>query len=420
MDEEIDDEKRAEHPRSQPMRLIREIATGGRGYGQVQTLRSEVAGNESETGVLRAEIPYFREKIKDAHEVEGEEVVFSCYAVGEPAPDYSWFKNDCILLSGGRFTVETGEDGRCRLRIRSLGLMDGGCFKCLARNDYGGVVCRARLTVSQVPGPVINERECTLDYANELRAMPLREAPSSLGASFEIGNTLSQGRFSVVIAATERDTRRLVAIKLSESNTQGLALEQELLTTVCHERIVRLEWFARSEQFVWHVFEQLSGMDVLQYLSAQHVYSEQTVVQLISQAVDAVEYLHFRGIALLELQPDNLVMVRATQPFIKLVDLSCARRVSARGEHHSDVPADAEWTAPEVLKKEKLQYSADVWCLGVLAYLLLSAVSPFKGATEQETTQNVCFVRFHFDHLYKEVSQEALRFLMLIFKRVPE
>ena len=57
---------------------------------------------------------------------------------------------------------------------------------------------------------------------------------------------------------------------------------------------------------------------------------------------------------------------------------------------------------------------------GVLNYILLSGTLPFKRETDAETEENVAFVRYHFDNLYNSVTQEAIRFLMLVFKRSPE
>ena len=73
-----------------------------------------------------------------------------------------------------------------------------------------------------------------------------------------------------------------------------------------------------------------------------------------------------------------------------------------------------------MIKEEEVSSATDIWCVGVLTYILLSGVSPFKGESSEETSKNVTFVRYHFDHLFKEVSQEAIRFLMLLFKRTPE
>lgn len=105
----------------------------------------------------------------------------------------------------------------------------------------------------------------------------------------------------------------------------GLKNELSILSTLCHERIVNFESAARFRGLNVIAMEPLSGIDVLTYLSLQSPYTETLITKIISQVTDAIEYLHFRGIALLELQPDNVVMTNAAQPFIKLVDFSNAR-----------------------------------------------------------------------------------------------
>lgn len=76
-------------------------------------------------------------------------------------------------------------------------------------------------------------------------------------------------------------------------------------------------------------------------------------------------------------------------------------------------------TAPEVVNDEPAYPQTDIWSVGVLTYILLSGVSPFRGIDEADTKMNISFVRYRFEHLYKELSQEATRFLMLLFKRTP-
>ena len=75
--------------------------------------------------------------------------------------------------------------------------------------------------------------------------------------------------------------------------------------------------------------------------------------------------------------------------------------------------------APELLADEPAFPMTDVWSLGVITYLLLSGTSPFRGDTDAETRQNILFVRFRFEYLYREITTEATRFLMQIFKRAP-
>lgn len=57
--------------------------------------------------------------------------------------------------------------------------------------------------------------------------------------------------------------------------------------------------------------------------------------------------------------------------------------------------------------------------MGVLLYVLLAGQLPFKGDTAEETKSNIVNVRFKFEWLYKEVTMEATRLLMWIFKCSP-
>lgn len=69
-------------------------------------------------------------------------------------------------------------------------------------------------------------------------------------------------------------------------------------------------------------------------------------------------------------------------------------------------------SAPEILSYEPLSLAADIWSVGVLAYVLLSGYSPFAGETKQETYLNIaqCQLSFPKD-LFRGVSQGAIEFI---------
>lgn len=48
-----------------------------------------------------------------------------------------------------------------------------------------------------------------------------------------------------------------------------------------------------------------------------------------------------------------------------------------------------EFIAPEVANGEGVNYSADLWSLGIITYILLSGVSPFKGLNDRETLTRI-------------------------------
>ena len=75
--------------------------------------------------------------------------------------------------------------------------------------------------------------------------------------------------------------------------------------------------------------------------------------------------------------------------------------------------------APEIIEEAQAYPQSDMWSLGVLLYVMLSGQLPFKGESAEETRDNIVNVRFKFEWLYKEVTMEATRLLMWIFKRAP-
>lgn len=235
---------------------------------------------------------------------------------------------------------------------------------------------------------------------------------------------VSRGRFSMVVKGAEKESDKLVVAKILETRAElkeAVGDEFQVLRSLRHERIAGLEaayWAADSPVAVF-ILEKLQGSDVLSYLASRPEYTENCVATMVSEVLDALQYLHWRGYCHLDIQPDNVVMASLRSAHVKLVDFGTAKKVSKLG---TEVPLKSghhEYRSPEVLNEELAYPQTDIWSVAVLAYVLLSGVSPFKGADDNETRQNISFVRYRFEHLFKEISQEATRFLMLLFKRTP-
>lgn len=48
-----------------------------------------------------------------------------------------------------------------------------------------------------------------------------------------------------------------------------------------------------------------------------------------------------------------------------------------------------EYVAPEVANGEGVSYAADMWSLGIITFILLSGVSPFRGVNDRETLTKI-------------------------------
>ncbi|XP_044021283.1 obscurin isoform X3 [Aphidius gifuensis] len=235
---------------------------------------------------------------------------------------------------------------------------------------------------------------------------------------------ISRGQFSMVVKGAEKETDKLVVAKILEVRAElkeQVGEEFQVLRSLRHERIATLEaaYWASDSPVAVFILEKLQGSDVLTYLSSRPEYTENCVATIVTEILDALQYLHWRGYCHLDIQPDNVVMASLRSAHIKLVDFGSAHVVSKLG---TEVPLNLghpEYRSPEVLNEELAYPQTDIWSVAVLAYVLLSGASPFRGNDEHETRQNISFVRYRFEYLYKEISQEATRFLMLLFKRTP-
>jgi len=80
---------------------------------------------------------------------------------------------------------------------------------------------------------------------------------------------------------------------------------------------------------------------------------------------------------------------------IVLIDFGCAKEVKDE-EEYKDVVGTVYYLAPElaaaqsrIVKTGKILKKADIWSLGVIAYVMLTGRPPFKGKTNKEIFSHI-------------------------------
>jgi calcium-dependent protein kinase len=172
-------------------------------------------------------------------------------------------------------------------------------------------------------------------------------------------------------------------IKKKDDYTDSLALREiELLKSMDHPHIVSFREVYQDQQYMYIVLELLEGGDLMKLLEKQEALDEHLAVELIWQILLATSYLHGKKIVHGDLKPENFVLVKTGEPWIKMVDFGLADSMCGR-EQLSVFSGSKYYLSPEVLDwgyNEK----RDVWAAGIMLYQFVTGLFPFYADNEQE------------------------------------
>ncbi|XP_029566800.1 kalirin isoform X2 [Salmo trutta] len=234
---------------------------------------------------------------------------------------------------------------------------------------------------------------------------------------------IGRGRFSVVRKCLNKASKKEVAVKYVTKKMQKkeqVAHEADILCHVQHPQLVTLTDTYESPTSLMLVFELLEGGRLLDYLVAHDELMEEKVAFFVKDTLEALQHLHTCRVVHLDLKPENLLVdLHVPVPCIKLIDFGDAVQVSGHRYVHL-LLGNPEFAAPELIQGTPVSLSTDVWSAGVLAYVMLSGVSPFLDESLEETCVNICKLDFCFpEDYFQGVSQAARDFISSTLQQDP-
>eukprot|EP00307_Rebecca_sp_RCC1486_P003081 CAMPEP_0119414304 /NCGR_PEP_ID=MMETSP1335-20130426/6781_1 /TAXON_ID=259385 /ORGANISM="Chrysoculter rhomboideus, Strain RCC1486" /LENGTH=259 /DNA_ID=CAMNT_0007439177 /DNA_START=70 /DNA_END=849 /DNA_ORIENTATION=+ len=176
-------------------------------------------------------------------------------------------------------------------------------------------------------------------------------------------------------------TRHNGEVVAAKEFAKGTDITAELVIKDLHHRnIVRFIELLEKDDSVWVMTELLrvSVSDVVKYSKP----SRRVAFAFTGQLLDALVYLHGRGIAHRDIKLENLMLDPDTN-LIKLIDFGLA--TIGVGQVEQPAYATLEYAAPEVLAKRPHDpYKADVWSAGVCAFTMFVGQFPFERADDAD------------------------------------
>ena len=207
--------------------------------------------------------------------------------------------------------------------------------------------------------------------------------------NYELLYEIGSGSFATVYQARNIKTNESVALKFVSRSIFGdsvnlLNFEKELrlIERLEHPNIVKYYETIFIDNYIIIVMELLIGGKLTHYVGPHGADIKQTtLIRWTKEILEALQYIHSRGIVHRDIKPDNIVFDGEMRA--KLVDFGLSTEF---GPKRCSTPCGTPfYIAPEVITSQEYDGpKADLWSFGVTLFLLINRTFPFPEMSQTQ------------------------------------
>ncbi len=223
---------------------------------------------------------------------------------------------------------------------------------------------------------------------------------------------LGRGGMGAVYRADDRLTGLEVALKRVTIPTEQLqfaSLQSNASTASTSTASLRM---ALAQEFhtlaslrhpnIIHVFDYGFDAEQQPYLAMDLLHNPRTIIEagrdqpqpvkidLLIQMLQAIAYLHRRGVVHRDLKPDNVVVILENgAPRVRVLDFGLALTPEYLNTQSRGFAGTLAYMAPEILQGGSASIASDLYAVGVMAFELMIGRHPFRTASVTEMINNV-------------------------------
>ena len=238
---------------------------------------------------------------------------------------------------------------------------------------------------------------------------------------YSIISDLGEGNFGKVKLSILNSTKEKYAIKiidkkkLKSQKKSSSFNEIEIISRLNHPNIIHVEKILEDEKNFYIIMEYCNNGELFNYIVDKDKLEFDEAFSFFYQLINGVEYLHEQGFAHRDLKPENLLLNKNN--ILKIIDFGLCHDFNGTKLLKTKCGSPS-YAAPEILLGYPYDgFKTDIWCCGIILYVMLCGFLPFDGETNQEIFNQIIECKPEYPSFFGE---ECINLLMGILTPRPE
>jgi eukaryotic-like serine/threonine-protein kinase len=218
-----------------------------------------------------------------------------------------------------------------------------------------------------------------------------------LADRYHILKRIGEGGMGRVYLGEHVKMNRQCAIKVmspalvnDNESAARFAREASNAARIIHPNVAAVFDYGESEGLIYLVMEYVDGEPLSRILAREAPLAVERALELARQIADGLGAAHELGIIHRDLKPDNILVSRsrAGREVPKVVDFGIAKAVQDNSNDALTrtglVIGTPEFMSPEQLLGDPIDARSDLYALGCILHLMLTASPPFAASTREQ------------------------------------
>ncbi len=219
-------------------------------------------------------------------------------------------------------------------------------------------------------------------------------------SEFKCIKKIGKGAFSKVYLCVHKPSGKKYALKrqnlqkLRKSEMRNIRNEIIIHQSLDHPNIVKFYDYFIEKNYLFMVLEPAKDGNLFTYIKSNRNLEHKNIRKIFNQILDAVEYVHSKGVIIRDIKPENILKSGETY---KLCDFGWSVQMDDI-EWRKKKAGTCAYMSPESLTGKIQDFASDIWALGVLLYELHSRREPYTGRSCYSQLNIITHTVLKFNH----------------------